>query len=248
MSGETLPEPNEKFLFNAHNFDAPEEIDEADLIPSYSQEELAAAQAKAFKKGKQEGIDEVNASLNKRIADILNQITQNYPTLLVQEDERAKLYEDEALRLTSNIFETLYPLLKTHLAETELKDKIKEVMEMQEEQSHIAVTVHPEMVAPIQEMLDQATENSTSFDKAEKNFVVHGLDSMDMQAMTMKWKDGGATYNAQDLAQKIQAVIEESLAPLDANSHDNGKEIADSITEDTATTPDSDTDGAIDNE
>jgi len=248
MSGETLPEPNEKFLFNAHNFDAPVEIDEADLVPSFSQEELAAAQAKAFKKGKQEGIDETNASLNKRIADILNQITQNYPALLVKEDERAKLYENEALRLTSQIFETLYPLLKTHLAEAELKDKIKTIMEMQEEQSHIAVNVHPDMVEPIQDMLNKATENTPSFGKADKSFVVRGLDSLDIQAMTMQWKDGGATYNAQDLAQKIQAVIEESLAPLDTNSHDNGKEIADPIIEPAEETADSDTNGAVDNE
>lgn len=229
MSGETLPRPDEqpdekKFLFNAHDFNAPDPNDVEEIAfvePTFSKEELAAAKQKAFQKGKQEGIDETNAALTKRTADLLQQIAQHYPTLLMQEDERAALYEAEALRLTAQIFDTLYPLLKTHFAEEELKDKIKRIMDAQDEQSHISISVHPDMVTPIQTLLDERTKDAVVFAHTKKDFIVRGQDNIDLQAVTMKWKDGGATYDAADLAQKIHNVLEESLAPLPANSHDN---------------------------
>lgn len=254
MDSETLPNQDEKFLFNAHNFNAPDpnEIEEDVYIePTFTKEELAAAKQKAFQKGKQEGIDETNASIQKRTADLLGQILQNYSPLLMQEDERAKLYETEALRLTSHIFETLYPTLKDHIGYAELHDIIQSIMQTQDTQSHIAIHVNPDMVAQVTSALETATQNSVTYSHVKKDFVVTGDETLDLHAVTMGWKDGGATYDLDALAQKIKEALHERLAPLHANSHD--EEVNEALPPETepSNTHQSDEDasnGAVDNE
>ena len=65
MSNENLANENKKFLFNVHNFDVPDEDElEEDVYvpPTFSEEELAAAKARAYEDGKKAGLEESAAS------------------------------------------------------------------------------------------------------------------------------------------------------------------------------------------
>ena len=143
----------EKFLFDQHIFDEPEEDEEEfeePPPPTFSEEELETVRQKAdqeaYERGKADGVAESKASREQMVAQVLQQIGQDASILFTNEEHRDKTFERESVQLALSIFEKLFPEEKGKHGFESLKNTISEILQRQENQSEIRIEVHPDAV------------------------------------------------------------------------------------------------------
>lgn len=219
----------ERFFFNMNIFDedhVEEEEEEIPPPPTFSEEELATAKKEAFEQGRQEGHDTATKaareSQTKRIADALEKIATDTAVLFQQEQQRAELYEREAVALALKTFERLFPFYQEKFGFDELKETMSNILQKQQNHRKIAVHVKPDNVAGVEKLL---TELTTKGLKGE--FSVQGDETLDEGTCRMEWDDGGATRDPDALAEEIQSLMQQVLAGTDTKGHDrddDGKE------------------------
>ncbi len=212
----------EKYFFNVNIFDedhVEEEEPEEDLAPPppmFSEEELAAAKQKAFEEGKQQGIDETKKSRSELIAKTLEKISQETSILSQEEGRREQIYEKEAVKLTLEIFNKLFPLYQERFGFEELKETMTNILKKQQGHKEIAVYVEPDAVEGTEKLLSELSSRGV-----DVIFQVSADEALSNGACRMSWKDGGAITDPENLAHEIRATIEQVLAGSGAKGHDN---------------------------
>ncbi len=201
----------EKFFFNLNNFnddyvEEPEE--EIPPPPTFSEEELADAQAEAFAKGRQAGLDEAAASREKAVADLLAVIAKNYDTLFSAEDERNRLFEHETLHLALTIFKKIFPTLNANHGLAEIESVLEKIIHSQTAPSKINIEVMPEHCESLQTYIDEALKLSETSGLC----TVAGNENLGPGDCLLRWDNGGAHRSATALSQQISEHLEQALA------------------------------------
>ena len=213
----------EKFLFNQNIFDEPEvEEEEIDIppAPTFSEEELETVRQtthdKAYAAGKKDGADAEKASRDEQVAQLLQKISHDTGLLFAAEEQRDKVFEEEAVRLALNIFEKLFPLYKQEKGFDELKTIISRILQKQEGQAQISIEVHPDNAEGIKKHI----ESLSQFGHDPQKYDIAGNDKLGHDAFYMRWKDGGAVRDLDLIANEITSLIKDTLAGTLTNSHD----------------------------
>lgn len=234
----------EKFFFNLNIFDDDDEAEtqEEDLEreekeapspppPTFSEEELAAAQKKAFEQGRAEALEESKNARAQKTTDLIALISQSISPLLEAEAQREKIYEMEAVSLSLAIFEKLFPIYAEKHQFAELKESICTVLTQQDGQKNIMISVAPEDEEELKKSLEN-TPHSTL-----KHIVIKGDDRINPGACALSWEDGGAVKDITALSEKIEALLlqalkghavknnEESLSNTPKKVHNGSEEI-----------------------
>jgi len=209
MAGQDRLPKARKFFFDQNDFNddfVPEP--EVPPPPVFSEQELEAARKESYQQGKNDGLAEAAASREKKIADLLQKVTQNFSMLFSAEQERARQYEAEAVYLGRTIFNRLFPALNEKHGLEEVQRAVSLVLEKQSSQAEIIIDVPPDYVDPIQKLVDKAAAAGAMAgvcrvreDKA--------LRSGDCR---LRWNDGGASRDPAALADEIERIIEHILA------------------------------------
>lgn len=214
----------EKFLFNQHIFDEPDIEDdefEEPPAPMFSEEELETIRAKteseAYRRGKTDGIAESKASRDQMVAQIMQNIAQDASILFSNEQTRDEIFERESVNLARTIFEKLFPMQKELHGFDELKSNISRILKSQENQSEIAIEVHPDAVEGVHKYIQELNLHNHS----QQRFDVSGNESLDAQTCKMFWKDGGAIRDIDAIAEEIRGILHQTLAGAPPSSHDS---------------------------
>ena len=220
-------EESEKFLFHMNIFD--EDVEEEEVEeeppppPTFSEEEMAASRKSGYEKGKQDGFAEATkaekASRAQLVAEILQRIGDETSTLYVQEQERAKLYEQDVTALCLSVFEKLFPVYNEQHGFEELKTSISHILEKQQNQIAIQIYVQPDIAEAISKMIGELSNKGF-----EAKITVEGDESLSDGACRMSWSDGGANRDPEALAEQIKALMQQTLAGAPTNSHDREDE------------------------
>lgn len=219
MKGQKYQEDVRKFLFDVNIFDAPE-IEEEPAVPppppppTFSELELEQAQRLAFAEGHKQGLSESAASREQEVAQTLKAIAASLTTLFAAEDERAKLYEREAVNLALCALEKLFPLFLQKLGQAEMIAALQDVLCKQSNQKSVRVDVHPED----EEMIRNHMEKLSSL--ADCTLQVAATETLNMGAFRLGWADGGAVRDAPALAEQILKTFEDLLAEGATSLHD----------------------------
>ncbi|NCO02774.1 MAG: hypothetical protein GW903_01120 [Alphaproteobacteria bacterium] len=217
-----MNEHSKKFLFDIHNFDAPEEPEEIteDIIedlppppPTFSESELEAAQAVSFSKGKQEGLSEERASRNQFIAGVLDQINNSFMTLFANEIYREKTYEQEALKLALKVIDVMAPTLQARLGNEAVIKTIKETIALQSKQSEILLEIPKGTAVEIDDAIQKIWPDP---DHSPKYRILES-DTLPEGECKLSWKDGGMVRNHAQTVEKMKLELEELLAQTDAS-------------------------------
>ncbi|MCB9996523.1 MAG: flagellar protein FlbE [Rhodospirillales bacterium] len=201
----------QKFLFDQNCFDdgyVEDIIEEEPPPPTFSEAELASAEQNAFNKGKQEGLAEAEASREKHVAGILEQINQSMQTLFAAEQQRNDQYEGEAVALAYAIFKKLFPALDERHGLTEIEAVLMSVLDAQKGQQEIAIEIHPDYSDSIETRLEMLRDHTPS----GCQIVVIPRDALGPGDCRMYWNNGGAGRNATALAEEIHRQLEHMLA------------------------------------
>lgn len=205
-----------KFLFDLNKFDsdAPKEeaiVEEEVFVdppaPTFTEDDLEAAKAIAHNQGKAEGQRQEHAKREQYLADNLKKIGESFEALFAAELYREKQYEEESIRLSLKILEQLAPTLSTYFGQETLKQKIKETLETQADQSEIRIEVHPDYASDIDQFIEDIWSNN---DNAPRCKVVANSD-IELGGCVLSWKDGGMVRRPSELAEKIKTVLKSFL-------------------------------------
>ena len=210
-----------KFLFDSNRFDAPDE-DENDEpeLPSFSEDELEQAKKIAFEQGKSQGLKEAEASREKHVSILTETIMTDVKNLFSSEQDRDKLYEEEAVRLSAQIFHTLFPTIEEKHGIDEIKRVVKDVLTSQSEQPSIIIEVNTEYKSDIENTVAQLKKQLHGSGEIE----VAGNEELGVSDCKISWKDGGARRDTQSLCTQILNSLQDGLAEnpiMDNNDKSN---------------------------
>lgn len=223
MNNSDVARKEEKFLFNVHVFDVPEEdeleIPEEDLPPPppvFSLEELEAAKAQAYKDGFAAAEAEAKASRAQALANIFDTISRDMKKLFDNEDLREESYEFEAVILAERIFKHVFPLYAEVAGFDELKATMRKIIQEHNGEGRIRVAVHPDMLEGTQSFLVMLSETNPDL-----RFDVKGDETIGLGGCKLGWEHGGAIRNSEAMALQIRQILQESLAARGAKGHDS---------------------------
>ncbi len=201
----------EPFFFNMHNFDeenVTEPVEEEEPPPpTFSEEELATARQAAYESGRKDALAEAQASTNSKIAALMEQINLSILSLFEKEDERAALYEAEAIRLTQKTLQKLFPVLERNNGLDEILAVIEKTFAEHSAHNDIIIELHEDYADAV------AREIKKSLNVPEHaTLTVKPLKNIPPSDCTIRWAQGGAQRTASALAENIALYAEQLLA------------------------------------
>lgn len=218
---DTLQRKEKKFLFDNIHFDEPDEEEiveeEPPPPPTFSEEELAEARRDSFENGKREGMNEAHKSFEKQTEVLLEVIARDLQTLFTSEDERARLYEAEAVRLSDAIFKKLFPTLNAQHGLDEIHSVIERVVKDHPESPEILLYVAPEFT----DKIAQHVAENPHIQSLNGSIIVKADPNLEAGDCRLSWKDGGGLRDISRLSSQIAKEIEVLLADAPVNK-DNG--------------------------
>ena len=198
---------NKKFFFDLHNFnDDAEEEEGPPPPPTFNEEELAKAKDDAYKKGRQDGFNESQESIEKKISLLLEHAKTTFLEFQTTESEREKIYEQEAVQLSLELFHSIYPDWIETKGKKEVENAIIGVLSNVSGQQNIKIEVSPELLEPIEERLKPIREKLSDI-----SISLQANNSLDNNDMRMKWDNGGAIRDSKKLAAQILQRLENEL-------------------------------------
>ena len=212
----TIQEKQKKYFFNQNIFD--ENHVEEPPPPAFSEKELETTKLKAAVEGKNQGLKEAENSQLKLTAQILDKIQKQLIQLAAAESLREQMFEREILQLCLAVFERLFPVYSQLAGFEELKTAITDIMKQQEGQSHVVISVTPNVIDAIEAHLNGLKDSGLDL-----KFSVKSDETLAPGACRLAWNDGGALRDPQRLADEIRASIEQVLAKNGSKGHDEGK-------------------------
>lgn len=192
-----------KFFFDLNNFDEPDapaiEENAPPPPPVFSLDELDAAKTLSHEQGKQIGINEERASREQRVAQLLQQISTQFATLFAAEQERISRYEEEAVMLTLQVLEKIFPAMNEKIGPYEAQQAIARVLKTATDQSEITIRIHPDYTGDIEAIVAPLRAKDIN----PPNFHIIGDASLGPGDCNLAWTDGGAVRDAEALASLI---------------------------------------------
>jgi len=201
MDTDTLPDPDEKFFFHMNNFndevideDPPEESEDLPLPPPvFSESELESAKQKAFQEGHAAGKKEVEESRAQSLANLMQKLAHDLQMLFIAENEREAVFEREAVALCKVMFEHAFP-----------------------GQNSIEIRIAHDFAKGVEGFVEKLRAQNSDL---RCDVVVD--ENIATGAFKLSWKDGGAAYNSNEIAQAILSNLDEILAGGAVPSHND---------------------------
>lgn len=192
-----------KFMFDVNNFDpAPE-----DEAPTFTVEQLETAKREAYDRGRRDGLAEAQGLREKRVADLIDVIKNNFATLFTAEVKRSSQFEAETLFMCRAVFQRLFPGLNERHGLDEVFRAIVTVLEGQRTRPEIVIEVHPDYTDEIRTQMGRALKTLH-----EGICTVAGNADLGPGDCRLRWEDGGATRSATTLCKQIGRIFDQGLA------------------------------------
>lgn len=202
-----------KFMFDLNDFDeeaiAKKKEEEENAPPTFSEEELDAARAEGFQKGKLSGIDEERASLNQQILNTMQAFKPHITELLSNEELRNKRFVDDSIAISLDALRKVFPEIYNIAHLEALKTYLKNALSEQQKISRLIIYVHPDTEKDISKYID---ETFPVID-AEKKIIVKANPDLAIGHAHIQWEHGGAIWTPLQLHDKILTDIASFLPP-----------------------------------
>ena len=205
----------------AHNIPSmqiPEEIEE-EILPSFSTEQLEAAERAGFEKGFEQGYASALAEFKNetyvRDNAVLKTMETIEQTLRGVNDAHSRFLEAQKAplaRLAIGIAKKVAGDAVTANPSAEVEPLIKRCLAMLVEEPKVSIHVHQSMMKPIEEKIEKIT--------AANSFMGDVIVMEDANLVAgdcrIEWKNGSAERNTKALWQNIESMIMEGAKPAHA--------------------------------
>lgn len=211
-----------KFLFDT-SFDAPPAPDEPDVDeaedaapepeppppppPTFSQEEMAEARAEAQAAGREEGLNEATAGIERRAASALEAVDTRLGLLAETQAAANAAVEREAVAVALAVARKMLPELAARNALAEVSRAVEEALALIREEPRVTVRVAPDLVEALEARLTEAAGRGGFAGRV----TVAGDPAIGGADCRIDWVTGGAERDAQALWNEIDAIVVRNL-------------------------------------
>jgi len=209
-----------KFLFDT-DFDEeepPEEKDESPdeeeaaepevIVPTFSEEEMQAAREESFAAGKAEGVSEAAEATERRIADLLEKLNQQFGGLFRAQEEADTAILENAIAVACGIVRKVFPALNDQGGLAEVERIVAVSLEKVLEEPEVTLSVNPDIEAALNQRLGTLVEKA-GYKGTVKIVADESLDPGDCR---LEWGGGGAKRDMNALWQEIDEIVERNLS------------------------------------
>lgn len=187
--------------------------------PTFTEEELAAARQAGFLEGRNAGISEAHASLERRSADALDQVSRALGQLDRAQREGVVELMRGSLEVTHTIVRKVLPEYVRRHGSDEIQALVRQVLETLIEEPRVVIRVPEELVEALKPRIAQAGK-ATSF---EGQLVVFGEPALGDGDCRVEWSSGGAERLVQQSIDQVAAVVGRALVPPESAPDDSSQ-------------------------
>ncbi len=217
----------EPFFFDEHHFDedAPAKAigSNTPMELKYTDDDLEIARNTSYAKGKKEGINEAQASLESQSLQLLENLLQQINALHQAEEQRNKRYEAEAIHLTTQILQKIFPVLFQKHGFEELSDLIKTTLDSCPKDAEIELLVNEDITDLVKNLIDKITPPQ------KQNLKIMPSKDIQMTSCQLSWPFGGAILAPEKTAGQVLGILKETLAAESIEMIDEPEEQTENI-------------------
>ena len=181
---------------------------EANRPPTFTVEELEAAKAEAYAKGRQEGMDDAMAGIEQQVARTLDAVFSRISKVFQQHTDWSKQMEADAARLGLAVVGRLAPELARERELPEVEAVIREAFGFLTEQPKVMIRVAKELEEP----LSGKVELMASRVGYEGQVVLVGDPELPIDDCRVSWQAGAVERSLDDVWGQIEQITERVLA------------------------------------
>ncbi len=212
---------NEKFMFDTifdelepiepevaaeEEEEAPEEVEpepEEEIIPTFSAEEVEAARQEGFSSGKDQGVSETLAGIEKNTADTLAVIAERVSGLINGQEIANREISDDASALSLAVARKIFPVLNEQGALNEVTSTIQTMLARLIDEPRIQVKVNPAISDEITQRLAAVIDTNG----VGQNLTIVADEAVLMGDCSIEWSNGTAERNVAALMHEIDDII-----------------------------------------
>lgn len=206
-----------KFLFD-RDFDAPTQPSVASEsaepmeatepeVPTFSEEDVVAAEQKGYAEGREDGIREAAEATEREIADALASMPEKLAQLFQLQEAANRSVAEETLAVATAIARKAFPDLNARNALGEIERMVRDVLESVIDEPRVQIFVAPALRDPLSERLATIAER-VGYDG---RIAVAADKSLKRGDCRVEWNNGGATRNLEALWTQIDEIVERNL-------------------------------------
>ncbi|MCW9034379.1 MAG: FliH/SctL family protein [Rhodospirillales bacterium] len=188
-----------------------EEEPEEPPVPTFSEEEMAAAREEGFKSGKEEGLKEGLEDSARILSDILKRAGDKISLLIENQSKVGPIAEQTAISVAMAVIKNLFPDLNAKHGTDEVIAIVKESFENLLDEPKVSMRVAMEHREAIASKIEKITENY-GFDG---KVIVIADENMGTGDCRIEWDSGGAERNTADIWEKIDEVIKRNAPTME---------------------------------
>ncbi|WPZ34189.1 hypothetical protein T8K17_23520 [Thalassobaculum sp. OXR-137] len=181
---------------------------EANKPPTFTVEELEAAKAEAYARGRQDGMDDAMAGIEQQIARTLDAVFSRISKVFQQHAEWTKEMETDAARLGIAVIGRLAPELVRDRELPEVEAVIRDAFGFLTEQPKVMIRVAKDL----EESLSGKVELMASRVGYEGQVVLVGDPELPVDDCRISWQAGAVERSLDDVWGQIEQITERVLA------------------------------------
>ncbi len=181
------------------------------VVPTFSEEELEAAKQEAFNKGKEEALSESATAIENQIVETTKSISEKLDSLIIGQLTANKDIFSDAIKVSHAVTKKAFPMTTTEQGSTEIENVIRQVLVQVLEEPRVEVHVHP----TIQSLLQERVEKVSADTHYDGRLYITADENVAEGDCEIKWSNGGAERNLDDLISQADAIIEANLSSLE---------------------------------
>jgi flagellar assembly protein FliH len=175
--------------------------------PTFSEEELKAARQAGFVEGRNTGLVEAQAALERRIADSLDQVSRALAELGREQQQGVHETMQNALEVTHAVLRKLVPHYVRRHGSDEVQSLVRQVVETLIDEPRIVIRVSSDFVDALRPKIDEAGK-ACSF---EGQLVVFGDASLSESDCRLEWSSGAAERLTDEQWKEIDGIVQRAL-------------------------------------
>lgn len=181
---------------------------EANKPPTFTVEEMEAAKAEAYARGRQEGMDDAMAGIEQQVARTLDAVFSRIAKVFQQHTDWTKEMETDAARLGLAVIGRLAPELARDRELPEVEAVIREAFGFLTEQPKVMIRVAKELEEP----LSGKVELMASRVGYEGQVVLVGDPELPIDDCRVSWQAGAVERSLDDVWGQIEQITDRVLA------------------------------------
>ncbi len=183
-------------------------------LATFNEVQLSQARQESFQLGYDQGLLDAKKSIEKQLIDLIERMALKLRHLIEEEEKRATIAQELALRTTVASLKKIWPQFMTALGAETVEETIRHALEMNSQETRVVVRVHDTLLDAVVASLPQLQEQQAFAGK----IIVLADDNVMVGDCKVEWADGGLERLSRTLSQQLDHVLDHLIATMSSKN------------------------------